>query len=50
MLSGNAPLLACLVGESPAGAGGHDWTTPAIEYPLTPPVEHDERAARRDEG
>jgi hypothetical protein len=34
VLSGNAPLLACLVGESPAGAGGPEWKTPAVEYPL----------------
>jgi hypothetical protein len=33
MLSGNAPLLARLVGESPA-TGGHEWKTAAVEYPL----------------
>jgi hypothetical protein len=36
MLSGNAALLACLVGETPALAGGHEWKTAAVEYPLTP--------------
>src|SRR5262249_59465945 len=36
MLSGNVPLLAQLVGEVPAGAGGHEWKTAAVEYPLTP--------------
>jgi hypothetical protein len=36
MLSGNAPLLACLVGESLVPAGGSEWKTVAIEYPLSP--------------
>jgi hypothetical protein len=36
-LSGNAPLLATLVGETPAQAGGHEWKTAAVEYPLSPP-------------
>jgi hypothetical protein len=40
MLSGNAPLLARLVGEVPAQAGGPEWKTAAVEYPLTPvPLE-----------
>jgi hypothetical protein len=34
MLSGNAPLLARLVGETPAQAGGPEWKTAAVEYPL----------------
>ena len=33
MLSGNGPLLARLVGESPA-ASGPEWKTAAVEYPL----------------
>jgi hypothetical protein len=41
MLSGNAPLLAHLVGEVLAQAGGPEWKTAAIEYPLTPaPTEN----------
>jgi hypothetical protein len=36
-LSGNTPLLGCLVGETPAQAGGPEWKTAAVEYPLTPP-------------
>ena len=36
MLSGNAPLLARLVGETPAQAGGHEWKAAAVEYPLPP--------------
>jgi hypothetical protein len=36
MLSGNAPLLARLVGETPAQAAGHEWKTAAVEYPLSP--------------
>jgi hypothetical protein len=36
MLSGNAPLLACLVGEPLVPAGGSEWKTAAIEYPLSP--------------
>jgi hypothetical protein len=39
VLSGNAPLLACVAGEPPAGAGGQEWKTPAVEYPLTPPAD-----------
>jgi hypothetical protein len=35
-LSGNTPLLGNLVGETPAHAGGLEWKTPAVEYPLTP--------------
>jgi hypothetical protein len=35
-LSGNTPLLAKLVGETPGQAGGHEWKTAAVEYPLTP--------------
>jgi hypothetical protein len=38
MLSGNAPLLACMVGASPAAAGGPEWKAAAVEYPLTPPA------------
>jgi hypothetical protein len=34
MLSGNAPLLASLVGERGASAGGPEWKTTAVEYPL----------------
>jgi hypothetical protein len=46
MLSGNVPLLACLVGETPAQAEGHEWKTAAVEYPLTPaPAEREEVAA-----
>jgi hypothetical protein len=36
MLSGNAPLLASLVGEKLTQANGHEWKTAAIEYPLSP--------------
>jgi hypothetical protein len=36
MLSGNAPLLARLVGETLTAAGGPEWKTTAVEYPLTP--------------
>jgi hypothetical protein len=36
MLSGNAPLLARLADEAPANAGGLEWKTAAVEYPLTP--------------
>jgi hypothetical protein len=36
MLSGNSPLLAQLVGAAPGQAGGPDWKTAAVEYPLTP--------------
>jgi hypothetical protein len=36
MLSGNAPLMARLVGEVPAQAGGPEWKVAAVEYPLTP--------------
>jgi hypothetical protein len=39
VLSGNAPLLACVAGESPAGAAGQEWKTPAVEYPLEPPED-----------
>jgi hypothetical protein len=47
MLSGNAPLLAHLVGASPDGAGGHDWKAAAVEYPLPPPApEGEERPTR----
>jgi hypothetical protein len=35
-LSGNTPLLARLVGETPGQAGTHEWKTAAVEYPLTP--------------
>ena len=34
MLSGNAPLLAHLVGESAAPDRGPEWKTAAVEYPL----------------
>jgi hypothetical protein len=40
-LSGNAPLLAGLVGETPAQAGGLVWKTAAVEYPLTPLPKED---------
>jgi hypothetical protein len=47
VLSGNAPLLACMVGESLVPAGGSEWKTVAIEYPLTPvPTGTEERPAR----
>jgi hypothetical protein len=36
MLSGAAPLLACLVGAAPAG-GSLEWKTAAVEFPLPPP-------------
>jgi hypothetical protein len=36
MLSGNAPLLAEIVGATPGQAGSPEWKTAAIEYPLTP--------------
>jgi hypothetical protein len=36
MLSGNEPLLAQIVGAAPGQAGGPDWKTAAVEYPLTP--------------
>jgi hypothetical protein len=36
MLSGNAPLLAQIVGVAPGQAGGPDWKTAVVEYPLTP--------------
>jgi hypothetical protein len=36
MLANNAPLLAHLVGEGPAGADEHEWKVAAVEYPLTP--------------
>jgi hypothetical protein len=46
VLSGNAPLLARLVGETPTQAGGHEWKTLAVEYPLSPPArEPEERVA-----
>jgi hypothetical protein len=34
MLSGNAPLLARLVGEPLSTPGGHEWKTAAVECPL----------------
>jgi hypothetical protein len=37
VLSGNAALLDCLVGGSPAGAGAPEWKAPAVEYPLPHP-------------
>ena len=47
VLSGNAPLLACMVGESLVPAGGPEWKTVAIEYPLTPvPTGTGERPVR----
>jgi hypothetical protein len=36
MLSGNAPLLAQIVGTMPGQAGSPDWKSTTIEYPLTP--------------
>jgi hypothetical protein len=46
MLSGNAPLLACLVGEAHVPAGGPEWKTAAVEYPLAPvPMEREEQLA-----
>ena len=36
ILSGNAPLLVQIVGAAPDQAGGPDWETTAVEYPLTP--------------
>jgi hypothetical protein len=46
MLSGNAPLLACMVGESLTPASGSEWKTAAIEYPLAPvPTGTEERPA-----
>jgi hypothetical protein len=39
MLSGNAALLGSVVGEAPAQAGGPEWKTAAVEYPLPPPAE-----------
>jgi hypothetical protein len=46
MLSGNAPLLAWLVGETLVPASGPEWKA-AVEYPLSPiPTESDERLAR----
>jgi hypothetical protein len=44
MLSGNAPLLARLVGEVPAQAAGQEWKTAAVAYPLPPPAEAGEPA------
>jgi hypothetical protein len=38
-LSGNTPLLARLAGETPGQAGGLEWKTAAVAYPLTPPKE-----------
>jgi hypothetical protein len=47
MLSGNAPLLAWLVGEPLVPAGGPEWKAAAIEYPLSPlPTESEARPAR----
>ena len=47
MLSGNAPLLAWLAGEALTPAGGPEWKTAAVEYPLSPvPTEGNERPAR----
>jgi hypothetical protein len=44
MLSGNAPLLARLVGEALVPAGGAEWKTSLIEYPLVPaPSDNTER-------
>ena len=40
-LSGNAPLLARLVGEAAAPSGGPDWKTAAVAYPFTPPPKED---------
>ena len=39
MLSGNAPLLARLVGEPAARGGGPEWKTAAVEYPLEPALK-----------
>jgi hypothetical protein len=36
MLSGNAPLLARLVGQEVEPGGEYHWRTAAIEYPLSP--------------
>lgn len=41
MLSGNAGLLAQLVGAAPGQAGGPEWKTAAVEYPLTPAPKED---------
>src|SRR5262249_26086452 len=41
MLSGNGPLLAQFVGAAPGQAGGPDWKTDAIDYPLTPAPKED---------
>jgi hypothetical protein len=38
VLAGNGPLLAAIVGEAPARAGGPEWKTAAVEYPFAPPV------------
>jgi hypothetical protein len=44
MLSGNAPLLTHLVGETPSQAASHDWKTAAVEYPLPTPVAIEEKS------
>jgi hypothetical protein len=41
MLSGNAPLLARMVGEAFTPAGGPEWKTVAVEYPLEPVAAHE---------
>jgi hypothetical protein len=43
MLSGNVPLLACIVGGEPGQAAGPDWKTAAVEYPLAMPAEDAEQ-------
>src|SRR5262249_6665209 len=47
MLSGNAPLLAWLVGEALVPASGPGWKAAAVRYPLSPvPTAGDDRPAR----
>jgi hypothetical protein len=43
MLSGNVPLLACIVGGEPGPVAGPDWKTAAVEYPLAVPAEDAEQ-------
>jgi hypothetical protein len=46
MLSGNAPLLARLVGEAIDPSGGPQWKSAAVEYPLSPLPSEDEEPPR----
>jgi hypothetical protein len=39
MLSGDVPLLECIVGGEAGRAASPEWKTAAVEYPLTPPAE-----------